>query len=115
MLNRVMADKDMIPPACRLPSELHRTSDKVLTQPTNQSLVRQLGGTVSLEECRRLAEYLTPSVGGLHLLPGACSLMMKDEESQLAERFERENAQVYKRLKRRQSMAEKTDYPPTMC
>lgn len=69
------------------------------------------------QQCQTLAEYLTPSVGGLYLLPGACSTLLKARESdaELAEQYERENAEVYGRLKRRSTFVERAGYPPTMC
>lgn len=69
------------------------------------------------EQCRALADYLTPSVGGLYLLPGACSSMLKtsDADQEASEQFEKENAEVYARLKKRNSYVAKAGYPPTAC
>lgn len=70
---------------------------------------------MTAEQCQTLADYLTPSVGGLYLMPGACSGLLKADEAELAKLYEKENAKVYARLKKRNSVAAKADYPPTMC
>lgn len=64
-----------------------------------------------------MADYLSPSVGGLYLLPGACSRMLKAKNSDDEEtaQYERENAEVYSRLKKRNSYVAKAGYPPTAC
>ena len=78
-------------------------------------VVSELGGAVTAEECRTLADYLTPSVGGLYLLPGVCSGLLEANDAKLAKVYEKENAEVYARLKKRNSVVAKADYPPTMC
>ncbi|CAM9222718.1 unnamed protein product [Choristocarpus tenellus] len=137
MLSRVLSEKSMLPPVCRAPPSVRNISNQMVVKPSQSSLIRrlsggipgafntidvspasskkELGGVVSTEECQTLADYLTPSVGGLYLLPGACSAMLKADEARLAEQFEKENAKVYDRLKRRNSMVEQQGYPPTMC
>ena len=44
-------------------------------------LLIELGGAITEQECQTLADCLTPSVGGLFLLPVACSRMLKGEEA----------------------------------
>lgn len=78
-------------------------------------LLPELGGVVTPEQCRTLADYLTPSVGGLYLLPGACSGLLESHDAELSKVYEKENAEVYARLKKRNSIVAKADYPPTMC
>lgn len=78
-------------------------------------LSKEFGGVVTADQCQTLADYLTPSVGGLYLMPGACSTLLATDESDLAKRYEKENAEVYERLKRRKSVISKAGYPPTMC
>lgn len=68
------------------------------------------------DQCQVLADFLTPSVGGVYLLPGACAKMLGEEdEAKLAAQYEKENAAVYARLKKRNSMVAKAGYPPTAC
>lgn len=80
-----------------------------------RSLVAELGGIVTEQQCRTLAEYLTPSVGGLYLLPGACSSMLNVHGSDggMPEQHE-ENAEVYNRPRKHPSLMDQTDYPPSM-
>lgn len=142
LLNRVLSDKAKLPPACRAPpvKVQNVSAEAKLSKPEEDrsigSLVRritgaipgalsslnpahaskkELGGVVTPEECRTLADYLTPSVGGLYLLPGVCSGLLEANDAKLAKVYEKENAEVYARLKKRNSVVAKADYPPTMC
>lgn len=78
-------------------------------------LLTELGGVVTEDQCRTLADYLTPSVGGLYMLPGACSRLLKTDDAELAKQYEKENAEVYARLKKRKTVVAKAGYPPTAC
>lgn len=72
----------------------------------------ELGGVVTEEQCRTLADYLSPSVGGQYLLPTACSKLLN-----LGDDKERSKAHEddYGRLKRRPTVIAKEGFPPTMC
>lgn len=71
-------------------------------------------GKVNVNECHHLADTLKMiGQGGSTFLPVACSSLLKHEEDIMKERFERENAKVYERLKRRTSWIGKQDYPPS--
>lgn len=77
----------------------------------------ELGGVVTEEQCRTLADYLSPSLGGQYLLPTACSrLLNKGDDTERAKVHTEDNgAEVYARLKRRPTVMAKEGFPPTMC
>lgn len=72
----------------------------------------ELGGVVTEEQCRTLADYLSPSVGGQYLIPQACSKLLNVGDD--AER-EKGREDGYGRLKRRPTVIAKEAFPPTMC
>lgn len=74
----------------------------------------ELGGVVTEEQCRTLADYLSPSVGGQYLLPTACSkLLNMGDDPERAKGHGDGND--YGRLKRRPTVIAKEGFPPTMC
>lgn len=72
-------------------------------------------GKVSSQECHSLASMINKIGGGNSVLPSSCNAILKFEEDEEADRFERENAKVYERLKRRNTFVGKADWPPTAC
>lgn len=74
----------------------------------------ELGGVVTEEQCRTLADYLSPSVGGQYLLPTACSALLNmGDDAERAKDHGNDNG--YDRLKRRPTTIAKEGFPPTMC
>jgi hypothetical protein len=53
---------------------------------------------VSLSECKNLSDTLKMMPGGSTFLPFSCSAMISHEEKTMADRFEQQNAKVYKRV-----------------
>lgn len=130
VLQRVLSDKTKLPKCCAPEGAAQRVSLKTTASTLARRLsggfpgafdskvdgaAKELGGPVSIDECSSLKGYLEPSVGGLYLLPGACSGLLQRAEQAEAEQYERENAEVYKRLKKRQTEIAKAGYPPTAC
>ena len=74
----------------------------------------ELGGVVTEEQCRALADYLSPSVGGQYLIPQACSKLLNMGGDD-ARRGVEEQEDDYRRLKRRPTVIAKESFPPTMC
>ncbi|CAB1108353.1 unnamed protein product [Ectocarpus sp. CCAP 1310/34] len=92
-------------------------------QPVLSSLVtplharkKEMGGTITEEQCQALADYLSPSVGGGYLLPTACFGLLKLPDEEQTKTYITQNAEMYARLKKRHTgMAEEGYFPPTMC
>lgn len=59
--------------------------------PTCTSLIAELGGVVTDQECRTLAGQLKSSAGGLYLLPRACSRMLKAGKAAPSSRCDKDN------------------------
>ncbi|CAM9153347.1 unnamed protein product [Ectocarpus sp. 4 AP-2014] len=77
---------------------------------------KEMGGTITEEQCQALADYLSPSVGGGYLLPTACFSLLKPPDEEQTKIDVTQNAEKYARLKKRHTgMAEEGYFPPTMC
>lgn len=53
-------------------------------------------GRVSLSECKNLSDTLKMMPGGSTFLPFSCSALISHDEKTMADRFEQQNAKVYK-------------------
>lgn len=73
----------------------------------------ELGGEVTEDQCRTLADYISPSIGGQYLLPTACTHLLHVDDAEVDP--EKQQAKAYVRLKRRQSAVATESFPPTMC
>lgn len=114
MLRRVLgADKaDTLPQACKM-NATSQANKGFLTRLSHLNETSDVAGKVNLNECHTLHDSLRMVAGGVTFLPASCNAMLEKEEKTLKEKFEAENAQVYARLKRRNSWVGKEDYPPS--
>eukprot|EP00611_Tribonema_gayanum_P020825 TRINITY_DN3885_c0_g1_i2.p1 TRINITY_DN3885_c0_g1~~TRINITY_DN3885_c0_g1_i2.p1 ORF type:complete len:189 (-),score=54.03 TRINITY_DN3885_c0_g1_i2:840-1406(-) len=144
MLQRVLSDKSRLPrvcignfdsglvttssgeaasvkPAARLPELARRLTGAVpgaFTPDPAPPRKKELGGHVSLSECRALKQFLEPSAGGFYLMPTACNTMLQrangGERGNTEDKHkEQGGAKKKKNLARRISQAAEQDYPPT--
>eukprot|EP00752_Nemacystus_decipiens_P003147 g2914.t1 len=144
LLNRVLSDKTKLPPACLAPPSARAvrrvcTRRKAKPVPQDESAIggvvrritgavqpvlsrlntpnppkKELGGMVTEEQCRTLADYLSPSAGGQYLLPTACSKLLSMGDDTVRAK-EDGNDNDYGRLKRRPTVIAKEGFPPTVC
>ncbi|CAM9167458.1 unnamed protein product [Pylaiella littoralis] len=73
----------------------------------------ELGGVVTEEQCKTLAAYISPSIGGQYLLPTACVHLLHGDDAEVDPKGQQ--AKVYVRIKRHKSVMGKESFPPTMC
>eukprot|EP01084_Bolivina_argentea_P144750 253890_1 len=127
-LRRVLPEnaQDKLPKMCRTPDShvgtaLPVSSTQLLPRSLsggfpgafNSMSSQTLGGEVNEEECETLQTFLSGIAGGTFLVPSACGPLLKAKEDQMRKTFEGENAEVYKRLKRRMTYVAQKDWPPT--
>lgn len=116
-LKRVLGTHNFtqLPRACKVGATSQNTG--ILgrfSQPLYSS--SDVAGKVNVKECEKLRETLsTIAPTASNMLPSSCSDILQREENELREKFEYENAQVMKQLKRRNTFVAQADYPPTMC